>query len=419
MDNERILLIEDDKTLAKLFAKKIENALNMKVDVAFSFAESKLFLNRPNYFLTIADLNLPDAPNGEVLDYALEKKAHVLVLSAFLNKEFRSKIVNKNIIDYIKKTGPEDIDLLIAILKRLQKNKNHKVLVVDDSRVFRSQMQNFLQNIFLDVISVAHGEEALGMLKSRSDISLMITDYNMPVMDGLELVKETRKIYPKDQLGIIALSGNEDDEVIAYFLKYGANDYIKKPFSKEEFSCRVNNLLESLENIQTITQYANRDFLTGLYNRRHFYTLMDEYLHDIQERSEPFSLAMVDIDHFKKINDTYGHEAGDKVLVEVTNILNTSLNPNDIIARVGGEEFCIVLKGVDANHAKDIFERLRKKVESCEFKIDKTTKIQCTISIGAVAYDTDESLEENLNEADMLLYKAKESGRNQLTFKKQ
>jgi len=413
---ERILVVEDNKTLAKLIAKKIESALDIEVDVAFSLAETKLFLARYKYFITLLDINLPDAPNGEVVDYAISKKNHVIVLSANIDKNFRKKMLQKSIIDYVNKGGTGDIDYIIHTIKRLQKNRNHKVLVVDDAMMFRKQMQGILENLFFEVITVAHGEEALGMLQAKPDISLVLTDYNMPVMDGLELTHEIRKTYSKDELSILALSGNDDDEITALFLKHGANDYIKKPFSKEEFSVRVNNTIEALENIQTIMHYANRDYLTGLYNRRYFFDSMQEYVEDVKESGEKFAVAMIDIDHFKKVNDTYGHDVGDKVIVTLADILRSSTNPQDVVARFGGEEFCVVLKNINRYSALDILERIRQTVESYSVDIGKEQFVSFTISIGAVIHKEEDDLEESINEADMCLYKAKNNGRNQVVF---
>ncbi|MEO1938638.1 MAG: diguanylate cyclase [Sulfurimonas sp.] len=413
---QRILVVEDNKTLAKLIAKKIENALDMDVDVAFSLAETKLFLARYKYFITLLDINLPDAPDGEVVDYAISKKNHVIVLSANIDKDFRKKMLQKSIIDYVNKGGTGDIDYIIHTIKRLQKNKNHKVLVVDDAMMFRKQMQGILENLFFEVITVAHGEEALGMLQAKPDISLVLTDYNMPVMDGLELTYEIRKTYSKDELSILALSGNDDEEVTALFLKHGANDYIKKPFSKEEFSVRVNNTIEALENIQTIMHYANRDYLTGLYNRRYFFESMQEYIEDVKESGEKFAVAMLDIDHFKQVNDTYGHDVGDKVIVTLADILRSSTNPQDVVARFGGEEFCVVLKNINRYSALDILERIRQTVESYTVDAGKRQFVNFTISIGAVIHKEENDLEESINEADMCLYKAKNGGRNQVVF---
>ena len=414
--SDKILIVEDNKTLAKLIAKKIQSALEMEVDVAYSLNEAKLFLRRYKYFITLLDINLPDAPDGEIVDYVLAKKQRVIVLSANIDKKFRAQMLKKNIIDYVNKGGNGDIDYIIHTIQRLQKNANHKVLVVDDAMIFRKQMQNILENLFFNVITVAHGEEALGMLQAKPDISLVITDYNMPVMDGLELTYEIRKTYSKDELSILALSGNDDDEVTALFLKHGANDYIKKPFSKEEFSVRVNNTIEALENIQMIMNYANRDYLTGLYNRRYFFQAMSEYLEDAKESGEKFAVAMIDIDHFKKINDTYGHDVGDQVIVTLADILRSSTSPRDIVARFGGEEFCIVLKNINRYSAQDIIERIRSEVESYSFCVDKDNYIKFTISIGALIHNDEDTLEESISEADMMLYKAKNGGRNQVVF---
>ncbi|MDP2893618.1 MAG: response regulator, partial [Sulfurimonas sp.] len=145
---ERILIVEDNKTLAKLIAKKISAELDFEVDMAHSLSETKLFLSRYSYFLTLLDINLPDAPNGEVVDYVIEKKNHVIILSGNIDKEFRAKVLKKNIIDYVNKSGINDVNYIIQMIKRVQKNQNHKILVVDDSLVFRKQMQSMLENMF-------------------------------------------------------------------------------------------------------------------------------------------------------------------------------------------------------------------------------------------------------------------------------
>jgi len=409
----RILIVEDNKTLAKLIAKKIHDSLPYEVDVAYSLKEAKLFLHKYNYFITLLDINLPDAPNGEVVDYVLKKGERVIVLSANIDKDFRKKMLEKHIIDYVNKRGIDDINFIIQSLKRLEKNSKHKVLVVDDSMIFRKQISKFLTNLFFDVYAVAHGEEAISMLKENPDISLMITDYNMPVMNGLELVHELRKERDKNDLCIIAISSNNDEEVNALFLKEGANDYIKKPFSKEEFSCRVNNSIESLENIQIITNHANRDYLTGLYNRRYFFENMKFYTDELEHTHEKYAVAMIDIDHFKKINDKYGHDTGDKVITQLSEILISGTSHTDLVARFGGEEFCIVLKNINKTSAVDVLERIRKAVESYLFYSSDQESIQFTVSIG-LAFSDEECLNDAINHADMMLYKAKQSGRNQV-----
>ena len=413
---ERILIVEDNKTLANLIAKKLQSSLKFEVDIAYKLSEAKLFLHKYNYFIALLDINLPDAPDGQIVDYILSKNQHAIVLSANINKEFRQKILKKNIIDYVNKGGVDDINYIINTIDRLDKNRKHKVLVVDDSMVFRKQMSGFLKNLFYDVYTVAHGEEALGMLATHSDISLVITDYNMPVMNGLDLVYEIRKTKSKNDLCILAISGYDDDDINALFLKYGANDYIKKPFSKEEFSCRINNAIEALENIHIITNHANRDYLTGLYNRRYFYDSMQEYMESIDQTGEQFAVAMVDIDDFKKINDKYGHDIGDKVIVHLAEVLHSTTSYRDLVSRFGGEEFCIVLKNINRYSANDILERIRQEVASYSLNLENEKSIQFTISIGATLH-TEDTLDETINLADMMLYNAKSNGKNQVVFK--
>lgn len=410
---EKILLVEDNKTLAKLIAKKIKETLKFEVDIAYSMQEAKLFLKAYKYFITLLDLNLPDAPNGEVVDYALQKKQHVIVLSGNINKELRKQILQKEVIDYVTKGGLNDINYILQTIERLHKNKDHTVLVVDDSMMTRKHMKVLLENLFFKVITVAHGEEAMGMLQTNSNISLILTEYKMAVMNGLELTLEIRKTYKKDELSIIALSSNEDDEINAMFLKHGANDYIRKPFSKEEFSCRINNTIEALENLNLVTNHINRDFLTGLYNRKYFFSNMREYTDEIASSAEKYAIAMVNIDNFKKINDTYGHEFGDKVIIHLSEILTSKTNYNDMVARFGGEEFCIALKNVNRYSAQDIFERLREEVQRSYIITSKGEEVRFTISLGA-AMNIDDSLEDTMDQADMLLYKAKQEGKNQL-----
>ena len=276
--------------------------------------------------------------------------------------------------------------------------------------VIRSHMKTMLENLFFQVITVAHGEEALAILENHTDVSLIITEYQMPVMNGLDLTFAIRKAYTKDDLSIIALSENQDDEISALFLKNGANDYIKKPFSKEEFSCRINNSIEALENLHLVTNHANRDFLTGLYNRRYFFLHMSEY---IDTSIEKYAVAMLNIDNFKKINDTYGYEVGDKVIIHLSEILSSRTNYRDMVSRFGGEEFCIVLKNVNRFSAQDILERLREEVEKSYIMINTSKEIRFTISIG-FAMNSEDSLEDTIDQADMRLHKAKQEGKNRV-----
>lgn len=406
---DRILIVEDNKTLAKLIAKKINSELNIEVDVAFKLSEAKLFLKMYKYFLVLVDLNLPDAPNGESVDYILAKGAHVIVLSGNIDKDFREKILKKNIIDYISKSGVNDINYIMDTISRLQKNQSHKILVVDDSMVFRKYMKEMLENLFYNVLTVAHGEEALGILNSNPDISLVLTDYNMPVMDGLELTAEIRKNHSKNELAIIAISSNEKEEINALFLKQGANDYIKKPFSKEEFSCRVNNTIEALENINFITNQTNRDSLTGLYNRRY---LLNN-IQDIVESAAGFAVAMISIDNFEKLSNSFEKPSVDKIIITLSEILRTSTDYRDSVIKLDEDEFCLILKNRNLYSATELLTNIIFETKNATLTSTKNENIKFTTSAGLAIHDND-NFHETLSQADLLLYNAKQNGGNQI-----
>ncbi len=386
---EKILVIEDNQALATMLSLKIEAELPFEVDVAYSLKEAQLFVRTFEYFTVLVESTLPDAPHGKAVDAMLSKGMNCIVLSGNMDREFRNTMLKKPIIDYVAKGGVDDIDFVIATLERLSKNRQHTVMLVDDSMLFRKQMKGMLERLFFNVIACAHGEEAINLLQERDDISLVVTDYNMPVMNGLELTVAVRKQFKKHQLSIIAISGNSDEEVSAMFLKHGATDFIKKPFSKEEFSCRINNTIEALENIAAITNSAHRDFATGLYNRRHFDTYMKQYLKQIHETPESFSLVMTELKH------PYTQDE----FVTFSEILRSYMQPNDLLVRYSDEEFCMLLKQRNAEQTQRLLEQINRYIVAVG--MEAAWGFTCNF---------DNSIDEMLNHVDMMLYNAKKSG---------
>ena len=410
MIKERILLVEDNKALSKLIRKKMEQNLNYEIIQAYSYKEAEEILeDNDDFFVALLDLNLPDAPNGEIVDFVLSYEIPSIVLTGTIDSGIRDEITSKNIIDYVYKGNMDDVNYIFSLIKRLSKNRDIKVMVVDDSQVARNKIKKILQKHMFKVIVAAHGEEALNYLEDNPDIELILTDYNMPVINGIELTKEVRKKYDKNQIIIISVTSSSEQLISAKFLKIGANDFINKPFSDEELICRVNNTLEAKEYLAKMTDMAHIDFLTGLYNRRHFFEQIDEFI----KNSNEFAVAMIDIDHFKKINDKYGHDAGDMVLKNISDILKKSIKGSDIAARFGGEEFCIALQDISKKDAIGFFIKL-KEIISKNKMIIKGDKINCTVSIGVSFGEKDDDINTLLNNADQALYRAKENGRNRV-----
>lgn len=413
---ERILVVDDNKALAKLIVMQMEKSIDdMTIDVAYSFAEAQMLINEhdKDYFMTILDLNLPDAPNGEIVDYALSKGLSAIVLTGSIDDETRQNFINKDIVDYVYKGNMDDINYIFQMINRLSKNRQYKVLVVEDSLPFRNMIKKILTSLQFKVLAAAHGEEAMNYFADNPDINLIITDYRMPVKDGLEVLKEVRKEKDKNSLGVIVMTSPSEKTDASIFLKNGASDFIAKPFSKEELICRVNNTIEAMENINKIANFANRDFLTGVYNRRFFYSDVEEYVQAAEETNEPYAFAMIDIDYFKKINDTYGHDGGDRILKSIAKILNDNTKGSDIVARFGGEEFCVVLKKISKEEAVKFFVNLRAKVAENEVVIKKQ-KIRVTISVGVSFGNGHCEIDDMLEACDSALYTAKENGRNRV-----
>lgn len=414
MEKNKILIVEDNKALAKLIAKKMEDKVEMEIDVAHTMAEAQVFLNNSkDYFIALLDLNLPDAPNGEIVDYVISKGLPSIVLTGSIDDATRESFIHKDIVDYVYKGNMDDINYIFQIINRLSKNRQYKVMVVEDSAPFRNSLKKILTSLQFHVFTAAHGEEAMSYFADNPDIRLVVCDYRMPVKDGLEVLKEIRAAGDKNQIGVLMMTSPSENVNGAIFLKNGANDFIAKPFVKEELICRVNNLIEAMENINQIADFANKDFLTGVYNRRYFYDNMNEYVAYAEERAEPYAVAMLDIDHFKEINDACGHDSGDRVLKTLAKKLIDETKNGDLIARFGGEEFCIVLKNVSNEEAVKFFVNLRANIASCNVQLKKE-QINFTVSIGVAFGRSDYKLDELLELADEALYRAKENGRNRV-----
>lgn len=414
MEKNKILIVEDNKALAKLIAKKMEDKVEMDIDVAHTMAEAQAFLNNSkDYFIALLDLNLPDAPNGEIVDYVISKGLPSIVLTGSIDDATRESFIHKDIVDYVYKGNMDDINYIFQIINRLSKNRQYKVMIVEDSAPFRNSLKKILTSLQFHVFTAAHGEEAMSYFADNPDIRLVVCDYRMPVKDGFEVLKEIRAAGDKNQIGVLMMTSPSENVNGAIFLKNGANDFIAKPFVKEELICRVNNLIEAMENINQIADFANKDFLTGVYNRRYFYDDMNEYVAYAEERAEPYAVAMLDIDHFKEINDACGHDSGDRVLKTLAKKLIDETKNGDLIARFGGEEFCIVLKNVSNEEAVKFFVNLRANIASCNVQLKKE-QVNFTVSIGVAFSRSDYKLDELLELADEALYRAKENGRNRV-----
>lgn len=413
---ERVLLIDDSQAISRLLRARCQDIAGVESEIAGSLAEAQALLSHtPQRFLAaVVDLNLPDAIEGEAIDLVQAYDLPVIVLTAHYDEAIRERILAKNIVDYLIKSSLHEIDHVAGLVRRIHRNCSVKVLVVDDSRSFRSYLVKLLEQHRLHVLQAENGRVALDIMRSETGIELVITDYNMPEMDGLALISALRQQHSRSELAIIGMSELSSSALSARLLKSGANDFITKPFLVEEFYCRIIQNIEQIELIRAIRDSALRDYLTGLYNRRHFFSAGETLHAAARRRHMAVAAVMLDIDHFKRVNDTYGHLAGDRVIKQVASILASGVREADLLGRYGGEEFCILLTGTDRDYLAVILERLRSAVESTPIVHEDQT-LSVTISLGAT-FDLSESLQAMIDRADACLYRAKQGGRNRFVI---
>ncbi len=250
-----VLIVENSKSLAKMLEVKLKRKyLNSTIALTMQKAVDLIEKDRDKFFIAILDLNLPDAPNGEIVDYILSKKIPSIVLSGNFNDDLYDLITNKSVIDFVIKNREEDINYIIKVIDNISKYIDKKALVVDDSTLSREIIKMHLKLLLFDVYEAKDGKEALEILKKVPDINLILTDYNMPMMDGFELTLQIRKKYKKFEKVIIGETAHGSKDVSAKFLKYGANGYITKPFTKEEFNYTIHNAMEYVQQINQIEE---------------------------------------------------------------------------------------------------------------------------------------------------------------------
>ena len=305
------------------------------------------------------------------------------------------------------------------------------ILAVDDDPMTLISLSATLSAENRVIITASDGEEALQIsLKQRPH--LIITDWRMPKLNGIELCKTLRKTKATRHKYIIMLTSCETDNELITAFDAGINDYIVKPFSPKVLLARVSNGERLIRYQQKIRAYATQlanankklqnmamtDFLTGLPNRRNALIRLKNLVAEVQRYGEPLSCIMIDIDHFKKINDTYGHDKGDVVLQKLAEILEEKARSYDMVSRWGGEEFLIICARSDNEDTFQLAERLRKAVAKTTIKLPETVDITLTISLGVASWSSDyQDAEQLLKKADNCLYQAKANSRNRVEKK--
>lgn len=300
------------------------------------------------------------------------------------------------------------------------------ILVADDEPINRALLQRRLEKGGYKVILVTNGKEAVDIVHA-SPPDLVILDVMMPVMDGLEACRIIKGNPETTDIPVIFLSARDETEIKVNGLTLGANDYIIKPFKAEELMARVDVALrlknerdklqettrKALSDAEQAQERALTDALTGLLNRYGLQRAMAREIAAARRYGRPLSCLMMDIDHFKKINDVYGHPIGDIAIQQVGKVLTEVTRNSDMVFRYGGEEFIVLLPETDIKGAVVLGEKIRTFAESRIFG-DGERILTLTLSIGVASLKANESGNDMIARADVALYNAKENGRNRV-----
>ncbi len=294
-----------------------------------------------------------------------------------------------------------------------------KILIIDDDAGVRDSMQEFIKDSGYDIYTASSAEEALELLKSEI-VDVVITDIILTGMDGLELTDLIKHNYDID---VIVMTGYSEKFSYEDAINKGASDLVFKPIRYRELMLRLKRVLKERQlsidrakMLKTLEKLAITDGLTRLYNLRHFYKQLEIEIDRCNRYGHSLALLLLDIDHFKKCNDTYGHLEGDKVLVRLGQIIKVCLRTMDSAYRYGGEEFTIILPETTGKEANNVAERISASVESERFSTKTGEDFSITVSIGVTEYFKEEQLSTFIHRADQAMYKSKAKGRNRISF---
>ncbi|MGA1845772.1 diguanylate cyclase [Deferribacter abyssi] len=424
----KVLVVENSDFFSTILKNNL-SMLNYLVDTASCVSEAWQKLQKNIYDLVTLDVCLPDGngyefckkikndPRYYKIQIAIitsdaseneKKKAYEVGAVAFFSK--RDNL--KKLIEFIT-----NIDILIKTIDYSGNN----VMLIEDSKTQNLYIKGLLEYAGINVYSYYSIKEAREMINiSMPKIDLVILDYYMDDGTSKEFIKFLKSIKLYEHTPIMMITVANEPFVKYDLFLLGASDFLSKPFDVGEFYLRVKShlrikyLIDMLDTKnKMLSILATTDDLTKIYNRRFFWEVARKEETRVKRYGSVYSIIMLDIDDFKKINDTYGHGVGDYVLKKLAETIKYSLRNSDTLARFGGEEFIVLLPETDKDKAFLVSEKIRNKVEKIVFD-DIDEKI--TVSLGVASRDEVNSLDEVIKLADNRLYKAKETGKNKVVI---
>lgn len=417
----RLLHIEEDELFSRKIKKIVEDNGFMYLNTE-SYDEAIKIITELDIKLLITSDSLGDNSCEYVIHKIRASKNQLLpiiVIADSPDYEEKTRYFELGIMSYLNKEPfiETRFEKYIQTVKRdlelIEELKDLKIAVVDDSSFSLSVIRGFFEVYGIDGVDYFQNSDEF--MKSAKNYDIFLIDYVMPIFDGEELIYQIRE-ENLDSM-IILVTGYDSQKMIAHCLSIGADDFILKPLDIKLFMLRVVSCLkqfkinkENENKSKILFEMATKDALTGAYNRNYFTDAFDKKASESKRTGNPFSIILLDVDHFKSINDQYGHLKGDYVLKEIANTLKENLRESDVVCRWGGEEFIVLCLNTDLGKANVVAEKLRRAVETQKFK----GVYRITVSVGVTQWNEEDKRDTVLKRVDNSLYLAKLTGRNKV-----
>lgn len=411
-NNPRVVVIDDQPAVGKYICGSLEDFI---IDVEY-YCSIDDFQNRVNQHtvdLILLDVVMPDITQEQVFDFAskmVKEGVKVISCSSTFNFETRLLAVRANVSDYIVK--PVNTYVLvekIAKTLQLQKKRDYRIVIVDDQEVMGEFYKTVLEETGCQVTFFMSAKDMFLVLDDINP-DMFLLDLMMPDVSGIEVARMIRQEHKFDFAPILFITGEESVSERLKAIDAGADDVISKTTGTEAITQQV---LTRLNRASETKAFVSRDPLTGVLNHGQIVETATHVLRLSKQRNTLSSMAVIDADKFKLVNDKYGHLAGDKVLTALGQLLSNSIDDKTTVGRYGGEEFVIVFKDCTVEDAAEKVQKIKNQFGKIEFKA-RNEKFNVTFSAGVCSLTDYDNVQASMAMADKALYKAKEKGRNKV-----
>lgn len=416
-EGQRVLLVEDTRLYSVAVRSLLETRFGLIVIHCATLAALKREIDAggEKFDAAILDLCLADAPNGETLDYVLGCSIPAIVFSGYASDIRRAEILANRAAELVYKNSPRSLENLADAIERLLSANRPNALLIDPSDEGLSDMVNAMIGSNFLVTHCQTSDEALAVLDAANgSTELVLIRHDLASADSFALLETLALRFGEDSVRIIGFASEAVSGEVNRFLKAGGDDFLQLPMSPADVEGRLDHTMNIHRQIQSLQRMASRDYLTDMLNRRYFFDRGPKMVEMCLRQNAPVCAALVDIDHFKRLNDNYGHEIGDLVLKAVSRrLLQLVGEKQHLPARIGGEEFALLLTNMDIEQAYEFCERIRIDISNTKIVVDDED-LSVTVSMGLAHISGSETFDNYLNAADQYLYLAKHSGRNRV-----